>query len=139
MASRMTTLDYEEQPFNPNRPDAEIDPGDSGEHPRLLPTIEMRAQEPFPLAPSVARTLDDRTQPSLRAIPRDARVPALPGMFVGMAIAAAILLGLALFGINAAYANALSTGAYVFLLAASAWMLGAGISALIAAPTLRYN
>ena len=140
MATRMTTLAYiEKEPFTyGNRPDAAIDPGASGEHPRLLPTIEMRAyeppaaaaNEPFPLAPSVAASI----RPPAPVMP-----VALPSIVLALATAAAVLVGLALVGIVIAFAATLSAAAYVVLLGSAVYLLGVGITALIASPTFRFS
>lgn len=158
MATRMTTLLYGERPGADvapgNRADAEDDPGASGTHPRLLPTIEVRAveveaaAEPTAPAPLRAAELEAAAEPAVPAplptyprpdpwleAPGPLSAPsALPAMMLGLATAAAIFAGLAIWGVAFAWSQSLSRLGQLGLMALGGYLIAVGIAYLLPRP-----
>lgn len=136
----MTTLLYGEKPGADvapgNRADAEDDPGASGTHPRLLPTVEIcavvveRAAEPTVPPPSPS------SPPSPTYPPpepwRERRSP-LPSMILGLVTVAAVFAGLAIWGVAFAWSQSLSRLAQLGLMAAGGYLVAIGIAYMLSA------
>jgi hypothetical protein len=128
MATRMTTLLYGEKPeadIAPgNRADAEIDPGDSGTHPRLLPTVELKAAEP------VTRPTPTSPEPS----PWVAAKPvAFPSLELGLAAVAAIFGGLAMLASTLAWP--MTSLARIGLAGLGGYCIAIGIAIIMSVPS----
>ena len=120
----MTTLLYGEQPEADvapgNRADAENDPGASGTHPRLLPTVELRAAEP------VAHPAPTYPEPSSWLAPKPV---ALPSLMLGLAAIAAVFGGLALLAVM--LAGSMAPFARIGLGALAGYFLAMGIAIIL--------
>ena len=126
----MTTLLYGELPEADVAPGNRADAEESGAHPRLLPTIELRAitveaVEPPPLPP--------QEQPDPAPNPwGEPRLLALPAMMMGLAAAAAGMGGLAMWGIALAWSQSLTTLTQLGLSVVGGYLVAVTVATILA-------
>jgi hypothetical protein len=142
MATRMTTLLYGEAPEADvapgNRADAADEPGASGAHPRLLPTVELRAvaatgDPTLPPPPPTQPVPSPWTMPPV-ALPSAPPV-ALPSLVLGLVTVAAIFGGLAIWAGAFAWAGSMTRVGQLGLTALGGYLIAAGIAVLLSPPS----